>query len=115
MTVIFGEMDKWVPVSPKRVLNISWTNETVTAPLKGTANETFDFWYMLGSKADMVTCTLNSTGAATFKMDNTLGIATCDWLVKRLFLILAATFKMENTQAIPGFVFLTKASNLSIR
>ena len=115
MTVIFGEMDKWVPVSPKRVLSISWTNETVTAPLKGATNETFDFWYMLGSKADMVTCTLNSTGAATFKMDNILGIATCDWLVERLFLTLATTFKMVNSLGIPSFVFLTEASKLSVR
>ena len=77
MTVIFGEMDKWVPMSPERVLDIAWTNDTVTAPLQGAANETFDFWYMLGSKIEMVTCSLNSTGSATFKMDNILGIATC--------------------------------------
>lgn len=77
MTVIFGQMDKWVPMSPKRVLSISWTNETVIAPLQGAANETFDFWYILGSKMDMVTCRLSSNGSAVFKMDKTLGIATC--------------------------------------
>ena len=77
MTVIFGEMDKWVPMSPKRVLSISWTNETVIAPLQGAANETFDFWYILGSKMDMVTCRVSSNGSAIFKMDKTLGIATC--------------------------------------
>ena len=77
MTVIFGEMNKWVPMSPKRVLSISWTNETVTVPLWGAVNETFDFWYILGSKVDMVTCMLSLNGSAIFKMDNNLGIVTC--------------------------------------
>ncbi|KAL4218854.1 hypothetical protein ACF0H5_021442 [Mactra antiquata] len=77
MTTIFGELDKWAPMSPQRVVSVSWTNDTVTAPLIGAPKETFNFWYLLGSKLDAVTCQLSINGTVMFKMDRDLGIATC--------------------------------------
>jgi hypothetical protein len=77
MTVIIGEMDKWAPVSHQRIQDITWTNTTVTAPLVGAPNESFDFWYILTSKGGSVTCNLNQSGHAVFKMDSSKGVVTC--------------------------------------
>ncbi|KAH3797073.1 uncharacterized protein LOC127837128 [Dreissena polymorpha] len=76
-TTILGELDKWVPVSPQRVQDITWTDDTVTAPLMGAPKEQFDFWFILGSKENKVICVIGVDGTATFKMDLNLGIATC--------------------------------------
>lgn len=77
MTAIIGEMDKWAPVSRQRIQDITWTNDTVSAPLMGAPSESFDFWYILGSKGNAVTCKLDGSGKAVFKMDKKLGVATC--------------------------------------
>ncbi|XP_052789947.1 uncharacterized protein LOC128224213 isoform X2 [Mya arenaria] len=76
-TAILGELDKWAPMSPQRVTSLTWTSSTVTSELVGAPFEQFDFWYILGSKQNAVTCKLGATGAATFMLDNDLGIATC--------------------------------------
>ena len=60
MSVIFGETDNWVSMSPKKVLSVSWTNETEIAPLQVAANEIFDVLYILGSKVDTMTCKLQN-------------------------------------------------------
>ena len=70
-------MDKWAPVSHQRIEDITWTNTTVTAPLIGAPDESFDFWYMLTSKAGSVKCTLDDAGHAVFKMDSSKGVVTC--------------------------------------
>ena len=77
MTAIFGEIDKWVPMSPNRVTRISWTSTDVTASLQGAPNETFAIWYMYKSKADSVTCHLTNQGLGAFRINGEQGYVTC--------------------------------------
>ena len=77
MTTIFGEFDKWVPMSPQRVSKLTWTDDVIAANLQGASNESFTMWYMFKSKVDSVTCNLDSSGEGSLEINGKLGHVTC--------------------------------------
>ena len=77
MTTLLGELDKWVPMSPQRILNLNWTNDAIVAGLQGAPNESFDMWYVLKGKVDSVTCKIDRSGSGSLKVDGIKGIVSC--------------------------------------
>ncbi|KAL5016032.1 hypothetical protein ScPMuIL_005621 [Solemya velum] len=68
--LIYGEEDKWVPMSPQRVLRIATTNDDITLTVKGSFEETVKFAFIewsSGSSLRSVTCTFGPSGQAVIR------------------------------------------------
>ncbi|XP_041369682.1 uncharacterized protein LOC121383654 [Gigantopelta aegis] len=66
-TVILGELDKWVPVSPQRVTNIM-VDDDVTVRVTGAPKEAINFWFAVNNKPLLVKCILGNSGFATIRL-----------------------------------------------
>ena len=66
--LILGEINKWVPMSAKRVYGISFEEDDVTINLRGGSNENVAFAYMIGGKLTNVDCKLSDAGSAVLSV-----------------------------------------------
>lgn len=53
---LIGEQSKWVPVSPKRVLNIDSDSTSLQVQLQGARNETVEFSFMINDEYTKIKC-----------------------------------------------------------
>ncbi|KAL5016026.1 hypothetical protein ScPMuIL_005615 [Solemya velum] len=68
--LIYGEEDKWVPMSPQRVLRIATLNSDIILTVKGSFEETVKFTFIewsSGSSLRSVTCTFGPSGQAVIR------------------------------------------------
>jgi len=61
---IYGELSKWVPVSPQRVSNIEVTSEDIYLSLKGAVHEQVEFTWTLDGKWQQQVCSISEDGTA---------------------------------------------------
>ena len=62
--VLHGELDKWVPMSSKRVSRIEVSSKNVELYITGGVGEKVTFTHMYGGQVSMVTCTISQAGGA---------------------------------------------------
>ncbi|XP_048245597.1 uncharacterized protein LOC124128193 [Haliotis rufescens] len=63
--LIQGELDKWVPMSPQRVVDINVDSNDINVRITGGALEEVKFWFNTDGVSKSVTCYLGNTGDAS--------------------------------------------------
>lgn len=66
--LLLGELTKYVPVSPQRILNIQWDTADFTLQIRGAAGERVTLTYLLGSQRSEVTCIVSEAGTAVLSI-----------------------------------------------
>ncbi|XP_048237369.1 uncharacterized protein LOC125372210 [Haliotis rufescens] len=64
VVVVLGELDKWVPMSPQRVVWIRMDTD-VSIRITGAPSEVVTFWFSLNDQVVTVKCILGPKGFAT--------------------------------------------------
>ncbi|XP_071115644.1 uncharacterized protein [Haliotis cracherodii] len=63
--LIQGELDKWVPMSPQRVVDINVDVSDINVRIAGGANEIVNFWFNTDGVSKGLTCDINDSGFAS--------------------------------------------------
>ena len=74
---MLGELDKWVPMSKQRLIDLTWTDTDIQGVMNGAPLEKFDFYYILSTKENSVSCMLDEFGYAVLRMNKALGTVKC--------------------------------------
>ena len=60
--VLYGELDKWVPMSPQRVLQVATITDNVYVDIKGAAGEPIEFHATVNNKWRKYKCIMGTDG-----------------------------------------------------
>ncbi|XP_067662761.1 uncharacterized protein [Haliotis asinina] len=63
--LIQGELDKWVPMSPQRVVDINVDSNDITVRIAGAESEQVLFWFNTDGVSQRIGCFISETGFAT--------------------------------------------------
>ena len=74
--IVLGELEKWVPMSARRVINIRLTSTALTLTLGGQPGEQIVFSYLLNQQVVNVTVTADSAGCAAVHIQPTTTTTT---------------------------------------
>jgi len=70
-TVLLGELDKWVPVSPNRINKIITTSTQTSIQITGSPEEVVTFYfYNSNSQLDSITCEFTNFGTANINIQH---------------------------------------------
>lgn len=58
---ILGEQSKWVPISPKRLVNINFMSESLQLIVNGSVNEQIEFSFLINDAYRKVSCHFENT------------------------------------------------------
>ena len=68
--MLYGELNKWVPMSPKRVTRITVASDDLVVTLTGGAMEIVTFTYAVGGQMYNTDCVMSAAGTATLSVAN---------------------------------------------
>ena len=74
--LIFGELDKWVPVSPQRVTDINISSSDLSIYIKGAGLEKLTFTLVVDGKWMPFGCVLSKAGTAVISLAFKICLAT---------------------------------------
>lgn len=67
-TILYGELSKWVPISPKRVTEIHFSLDDIYVTLQGGSGERVVFSYSIDGQMSHTECVLSGEGTGTLQI-----------------------------------------------